>query len=425
VIQLSLWNLLTLVPILLLIEGFFSGSEIALLSADKLTLKRHSKSGETGAVLALELAKHPERILSTTLLMTSLCVIGISALFEIYFLVKFPEQSSFATVLITSPLVVLVGELIPKTIYQRYSTKIAPWVAHPIHFAFWLFYPITRLLALYTTRLSRVVIPIEELLAGRRRTTRDELRSLLYYPKNESEIKTSEKRIIRRIFDFKDTEAKHALIPLVRVDAIEESSTVHDALERFEKHRHSRMPVYSDRIDNIVGVLEARDLLAASNLNESIRLYITPANYVSETQGLEDLIRDMGREDNEMVVVVDEHGGAVGILTFEDIVEEIVGEINDEYDRDSHSYKTISDTTWSIQARMEIQQINEVLKLAIPEGNYETLSGFLLQQFGRIPELRDELFFDTPSGSFKFTIQKATPKHIETVLIQRLSVRTE
>lgn len=420
-ITLSVVQLILIIVVLISIEGFFSGSEIALLSSDKLVLRRHAKHGTKAAALALELAKHPEKVLSTTLFINSLCIIGLSTIVELYMLEKAPAHSEFYAILLTSPLIVLFGELLPKTFYQRNANFLAPWVAYPIQITYWLFYPFTRILSLYTTRLSRIVIPIEELLSGRRRTTRDEIRSLLSFPKDESEIKTSEKKIIRRIFDFKDSEAKHALIPLVRVDAIDDGATVQNALEKFEKHRHSRMPVYSTRIDNIVGVLEASDLLAASDLQESIRLYITPANYVAETQSLEDLVQEMRSEDNEMVVVVDEHGGAVGILTFEDIVEEIVGEISDEYDRESLSYKEISETSWSVQARTEIQQLNESLKLDLPEGNYETLSGFLLQQFGRIPETRDELFFDTPSGSFKFTIQKATERHIETVLIQRLS----
>ena len=134
---------------------------------------------------------------------------------------------------------------------------------------------------------------------------------------------------------------------------------------------------------------------------------------------------EMRRDDIEMVVVVDEHGGAVGILTFEDIVEEIVGEINDEYDTESLPYKELSDSSWLVQARMEIQAINDQLRVALPEGEYETFSGFLLQQFGRIPTNRDELFFDTPTGSYKFTIRKATQRHIEIVLIERLGVREE
>jgi putative hemolysin len=422
---LKLSTLFFLIPPLILIEGFFSGAEIALFSADKLTLKKMAKQGSSGGKLALELINYPGRILSTTLLMTDLCIIFISALVTLYFLRTQQDHSNLLAIAVTFPLVVIFGELIPKTIYQRHATTLAPWVAPPVYWAYWIFYPFTRVIASYTNRLSRMVGPIEELIVGKRRTTREELQSLLSYGKRESEIKASEKRMIKRIFDFKDTEAKHALIPLVRVEAIDESATIQTALERYQAHRHSRMPVFSGRIDNIIGTLEASDLLGANDLKQSIRIYISRAHYVAETQSLEDLMHEMRRDDTEMVVVVDEHGGAVGVLTFEDIVEEIVGEINDEYDSESLPYKELSETSWLVQARMEIQAINDQLKIALPEGEYETLSGFLLQQFGRIPTQRDELFFDTPNGPYKFTIRKATLRHIEIVLIERLGIRDE
>ncbi len=420
-VQLSLGHLAAFVPPLLLLEGFYSGAEIALLSADKLQLKKQARQNSFGAQLALDLANHPERVLSTTLLMTSLCVVGISSLVALYFIGLGGNHSELLSVLATSPLVVVFGELIPKTLYQRHSTRVARWVSYPLAWTYLAFFPLTRMLASYTARVSRMVGPIEELLTGKRRTTRDDLRQLLSYTRRESEITSSERQMLKRIFDFKDTEAKHALIPLVRVEAIDEESTVREALERFDTHRHSRMPVYSGRIDNIVGVIECLDLFAAPDLNQPIKNYVSTAHYVAETQALADLLAEMSQEDNEMTVVVDEHGGAVGILTFEDIVEEITGEISDEFDTDSLPYKELRERSWAVQARMEIAQINEFLKIALPHGDYETLSGFLLQQFGRIPAVRDELFFNTSAGSFKFTIQKATQRHIETVLVEKLA----
>ena len=417
---LSWSDLSLLLPPLLLVEGFFSGSEIALLSSDRIHLRRQARHGSRGAQIAIELADHPERILSTTLLITSLCVVGISSLSSLFFLEQSPNHSELYTVLLTSPLVVIFGELIPKTLYQRYSTFLAPWVAIVIHWTYWIFYPFTRFLSSYTAKLTRIVGPIEELLTGKRHTTREELETLLDYDQKESELKLTERQMIRSILEFRESEAKHALIPLVRVDAIEDVATVREALELFEKHRHSRMPIYSERIDNIVGVLEAADLFMATDLDQPIRHYLSTAHYVAESQSLNSLLLEMHQDDNEMVIIVDEHGGAVGILTFEDIVEEIVGEISDEYDTDSLPFKSIHDNAWIIQAKMEIEQINERLNLELPQGEYETLSGFLLQQFGRIPEVRDELFFNTPAGQLKFTIRKATKRHIEIVLIERL-----
>ena len=423
---LNMASVATIIPPLLLIESFFAGAEISLMSVDRLTLKRQAKQGMFGAELALGLVTRPESILSTTLLMTNLCMIGISCVISLYFAQIFGTngKAELIAVLTTSPLIVILGELLPKTIFQRHANSIARWVAYPVSIAFWVFFPLTRVLSSYTTRLSRLVGPIEEMLTGRRRTTREEIRALLAYTRSETEIKSAEKRMIKRIFDFKDSEAKHALIPLVRVEAIEEASTVKQALERFEAHRHSRMPVYSGRIDNITGVLEVTDLLGANDFNQSIRHYLTSAHYVSETQSLDDLLQEMRTEDCEMVVVVDEHGGAVGVLTFEDIVEEIVGEIADEYDHESLPYKEVAPESWLVQARMEIQAINDLLKLDVPQGEYETLSGFLLQQFGRIPQVRDELYFDTSAGTLKFVIRKATSRHIETVLVERIAPKS-
>ncbi|MEK6706652.1 MAG: hemolysin family protein [Bdellovibrionota bacterium] len=413
--SLSYQTLLMIVPLLLLIEGFFSGSEIALLSADKLMLRKLARQGNKGARNALDLTKHPERILSTTLLMTSICVISISVLIALYFINKSSGHADLLAVVVTSPVVVIFGELLPKTLYQRHSTKIAPLVAQIVNWTYWAFFPVTILLSSYTVRLAKVIGPIEELLAGKHRTTREELRSLLSYSKRESEIKSSEKKILKRIFDFKDSEAKHALIPLVRVEAIEELTTVREALEKFDRHRHARMPVYSKRVDNIIGVLESADLMIVTDIEQPVRAFISPARYVAETQALDDLLQEMHKEDNEMVVVVDEYGGAVGILTFEDIVEEIVGEISDEFDSDTTLFKTISNSSWLVQARMEVQQVNENLRVDLPSGDYETIGGFLLQQFGRIPEQGDELFFNTPVGLLKFTVKKATERQVEAI----------
>ncbi|MBI3535666.1 MAG: HlyC/CorC family transporter [Deltaproteobacteria bacterium] len=410
--------LLVALPLLLL-EGFFTGSEIALLSSDKLRLKTLARKGSRGAEKAFQLSKNPEKIFATTLLVTSLSIAGISAIVTLFCMIEFNIASDFFAILFTSPIIIVFGELIPKIFYRKYADQLAPWVAYPIHWTYFFFYPITRFLSSYSAGLSRAISPLGDLLIGKKRTTRDELRSLLSVEKKETEITPSEKKMIKRILDFKDTEAKHALIPLVNVEAIEVSSTAREALLRFKKHRHSRMPVYEHRIDNIIGVLEYSDLLTAHALEQTIRNYITHAYYVAETQALHDLLLEMHKEDNEMVIVVDEYGGAIGIIALEDIVEEIVGEITDEYDTQTLLFKELSPKSWFILAKMEIQKINEKMHLNIPEGNYETLGGFLLQQFGRIPEVGDELFFETPLGLLKFTIKKASERQIETVQIER------
>ena len=403
---------------LLIIEGIFSGSEIALLSADTLALKTQIRRGSRRAKLAFDLARRPEKVLSTTLVVTTICVIGISVLVTLHLRTAGYQNPDLLAVLITSPMIVIFWELIPKTIYQHYCTRLAPWVAYPVMLVYWLFYPITRLISSYTTRLSRIVGPIEEQMTGRQRTTRESLRAVLSAGREETGLKSSEKKMIRRILDFSDTEARKALIPLLQVDAIPDAASVREALEIFQSHRHSRMPVFKDRVDNIVGVLEAMDLVRVENLELPIRNFVTTPQYVPETQGLRWVLEAMNQEDNQMAIVVDEYGGAVGILTFEDVIEEIVGEIQDEYDSDSDSglHLELAPGKWLIQSKMDVSAINELLKIDIPTGNYETLSGFLLQQFGRIPEARDELLY----RNLRFTIKKADDRKIESAIIERV-----
>ena len=404
----------------LLIQACFSGSEMAILAADRLGLQKAAKKGDRGSVFALRLKDASESIFSTTLLATSCCVVFTTA--SVHTMVRNLGwgNDELWSILISSPLIVVGAELIPKSLFHRHAQILAPWAARLITWAYYGLYPITRFLSLYTRTLSSWIRPLENVLAGRRHSKREELRALLTVGKKETELKNSERKIIRRILDFKDAEAQHALIPLVRVDAIDESATLLQALTEFQRHRHSRMPVYSGRVDNITGILRFSDLIRLTHLEGSIRPHTTIAHYVSETQSLEDVLQEMVQTKREMVVVVDEYGGAVGILTLEDIIEEIVGEIQDEYDSERSPYQILGPSRWLIQARMEIQSLNETLPLEMPEGDYETLGGFLLQQFGRIPSSGDELIVTTTAGEIRFTVRHASQRNIETVLVEKI-----
>lgn len=402
-----------------LVQACFSGSEMAILAADRLQLQKQSRRHSRGSALALKLKTSSESIFSTTLLATCLCVVFTTASVHHWVREMGWEHDEFWSIAIASPLIVLGAELFPKSFFHRHALALAPWAALLITGTYYSLYPVTRFLSLYTKTLSGWIKPLEHALGGRKHSKREELRALLAAGKRETEIKNSERKMIRRILDFKDAEAQHALIPLVRVDAIDESATLIQALTEFQRHRHSRMPVYSGRVDNITGILRFSDLMRLTHLEGSIRPHTTAAHYVSENQLLEDVLQEMIQTKREMVIVVDEYGGAVGILTLEDIIEEIVGEIQDEYDTERSPYQILGPQRWLIQARMEIQALNETLSLEIPEGDYETLGGFLLQQFGRIPSPGDEMLTRTPAGEWRFTVRHASQRNIETVLVEK------
>lgn len=401
--------LITLIFIALAMEGFFSGSEMALISADRLALHKLARAGNKGARLAIKLISRPERILATTLVGTQLCVAFEAIAATLYIYQQWGHQYDWYSVLVLSPVVLIFGEILPKTIFQRYAERFAPKVARSIVIADWAFAPITWILGRYTDWLSKKIRPIEEAITGRPNPThREELRYLLTYGQKELGLKSSERRMIRRILDFSRAEAKNVLIPLVNVDMIEDTLTVGDALQAFTSYGHSRLPVYHERVDNVVGVLHVFDLFSELDMSKPVTKIMQPACYAPETQQLETLLFTLQKRGIQMTIVVDEYGGAIGVLTLEDILEEIVGDIKDEYDHDSSLYRQIQDKEYLIQSQMEISAFNEIFKATIPRADYETLSGFLLQQFNRIPEEGDELYY----GDLKFVIRKASSRRI-------------
>ena len=423
----ELFDFIILVIIFLIIEGLFAGTEIALFSADKIKLKKMSQKNVWGAKTALQLLKSPNRILSTTLLMTALCTISASSLIVILFEVHYSSipYSTVLSVMVSSSLIIIFAEILPKTFFQKNADFFAARFSFVIRLFYFVFYPITYLLNTLTSKISSFFDPILSFSSQKKETTREELRALLKYGRRDTEIHSDEKKMIRRIFDFKETETQHALIPLINIDGIEASSSIKEALLQFKEHRHSRMPVYSERIDNIIGTVKFSDLLKASDLEQPLTPYIKKAHYAPETQTLEDLLNDMHEEKYELCTVVDEYGGAVGILTLEDVIEEIVGEIEDEHDTNRTKIKQIDEKCWWIQARISINQINETLNLNLPDGDYETIGGFLLQQFGRIPEARSELFFETSSGTLKFIVKHANERSIEAITIELVTPTDE
>jgi CBS domain containing-hemolysin-like protein len=402
---------------MLSLEAFFSGSEMALIAADRLALKRSATAGSTGAKLALKLLQSPESLLTTLLIGTNICVITLGAAMTIHVQRYYGTETSIAAVGVLTPMVLIFGELLPKTIFQRFSTSIAPIISYPVWAAKITFYPFSLVLSKYGSWLSKALRPVDELLTGKHRSSRrDVLNYLLTGGKRETLIPNFESTLIHRILSFSRAQAKNALIPLVNVDAIEEKTTIKDALDTFSKTRHSRLPVYRDRVDNIIGIVHVFDAFLEKRIERSIGTITKDASYFPETQKVQDILFTMQSEGIQMGVVVDEYGGAVGVLTLEDLIEEIVGDISDEYDSDKQLYKELGENQWLVQARMEVENCNEALKIHLPQGQYETVGGFLLQQFNRIPDEGDELYY----GDLKFVVQSANNRVIQSVRIIRL-----
>ncbi|MBD3224801.1 MAG: CBS domain-containing protein [Caldithrix sp.] len=234
-------------------------------------------------------------------------------------------------------------------------------------------------------------------------------------------MKKEERRMIHSIFEMSDTMAREIMVPRTDMVCIEKSASLNDVLDTVKQKLHSRIPIYSETIDNIIGLLYLKDLLPFVNKPTSSsfnleKLLHTPY-YVPEQKKINELLREYQEEKTHMAIVVDEYGGTSGIVTLEDVIEEIVGEIQDEYDRELPLWEKINENTFLVSASMLIDEINDQLNLDIPaEEGVDTLAGFLLGQFGSVPRLKEKLAYN----GYEFIIEKATKKRIQQVRILKL-----
>ncbi len=373
---------LVIILLCLLAEAFFSGSEIAVVAADKIRLRHLARKGSGAAQLISKSLKRPERLLSTTLVGTNLSVVTSTTIATSLFVKEFGENGVLYTPLIMTPFLLILGEVIPKNLFQQRADSISLRIIRPLWLFYYLLYPIIHLLSRFIGSLSRAIGGSGEKIPF---VTKEEIKSTLKIKGKGSDLKASEKTMIHRIFSFSETTVKEVMIPLIEVLAIEEDATVAEAIEKIAQRGYSRLPVFRSRIDEIVGILNSFDLLGATQREKSIQPFIRETLFVPETKAADELLFQLQREGKSMAIVVDEYGGAVGVVTIEDILEEIVGEIEDEHDDEAWLYRELGEGRYVFKARMEIDQINEKLPFKLPEGEYETLAGFIITHLGRIP----------------------------------------
>jgi len=284
--------------------------------------------------------------------------------------------------------------------------KIVP----AIYVISYLLFPVVWIMSKATELVLRILGQEGE---ARPFVTREELQLLLQTETGPTDMKPHEKTMIRRIFRFADTRVKEVMIPLVDVVALESTSTVGEAIASVRQENYSRYPVFEERIDNITGVVHSFDLLLASERGQTIQPYIRPISFFPETKPIDELLLELQRKQEALAVVVDEYGGAVGIVTVEDILEEVVGEIDDEYDTAPPLFRRVGPKAFLVNARMEIDHINEILKLGVPKGDYETLGGFVLNRLGRVPLAGESFRY----RKMLFEVKKANERAVQEVLI--------
>ncbi|MGH7781448.1 MAG: hemolysin family protein [Candidatus Binataceae bacterium] len=378
------------------VQAFFAASEIAVVSADEVKVRAESERGETRShALGALLAKR-DRLLALTLTSNNLATVLAAVMLTAFLHRLYPGYSYWAP-FILAPITLIFGESLPKLLALGNPLGFARFASRPLRILAVILAPVL----VAETLLSRAMRRVAGVAPGTESVfmTREDLARLLHRRAPDSSVQDqhdailpSERQMISRIFRFSRADARKAMVPLVRVDAVPDVVTLADAIETVRRVGFSRLPVFRERITDIVGVIHVFDLLQAPDLSRSVSEVMRPVSYFPESMPLDEVLVALQRTGENLAVIVDEYGGAAGIITVEDLLEEVVGEIDDERDRAEEIARVINRTTLTVAARAPIAELNERFGLRLPEGDeYATIGGLVLERLGHIPQPGEQL----------------------------------
>ncbi|MBN2383990.1 HlyC/CorC family transporter [bacterium] len=398
----------------LLLSAFFSGVETGFIRIDPIKVN-YLKDHPTHAMQQFtRLLEEKNKILSTMLIGNNLSLIIASTCITSFLLniVHIHEQESIIATLIVTPVLLLFGEIIPKSFFLHNPIRKVNLLLPLILFFRSLFSPCVWLINFYTRWL------INHLLPKRFRTSEsvsvEDLHHILKQLRLDSDTTQKEKMYIARVLRFHKTQAKEIMKPLIDVIALEHNATIRQAIELMSSSGYSRLPVYTDSIDSITGIIHAKDLLntcAHEQINRPLPLdIIKEVVYVPETKRISEILAEFQKFRHELFVVIDEYGASVGVVSLEDVLEEIFGEIYDEYDDDNEEYLfPLGKNTFIVSGRLDVDVFNDRFSCNLPKHNYETLAGFILYLAGRIPFQGETFHFH----NLAFTVLKANQMKID------------
>ncbi len=395
----------------LLVTAFLSAAEMAFLGANRIRLRHLAEGGHRVAGRYLEAFSSPERVLAAAKMGVPAAHIVAASVATWALLPYFGAAAALVVTLGLTPIMLILGEVIPKAMAQQWATGLILRLFRPLIWS-------ARVLGPLTWAASKIVEGVLT-LAGRRRepirhfVSREELKLVLQMEPEEADVTTQEAEMIDKIFSLGETTVREVMVPLVDVAALPESATTDEAIALIRTRGFSRIPVFRDRVLNMVGVVTAMDLLRRGATTRLVKDLMRPATYVPETKRVDNLLREMQKSRIQQAVVVDEYGGAGGIVTLEDILEEIVGEIQDEHDRPPATIERLPDGAYRVAGRVGIQEINEALEWDLPAGEYETVAGMALATLHRMPRMGEEF----KVGRYHVTVLDADERRVVAVKI--------
>ena len=406
--------ILLLMVVLLLMKGFFSGSEIALVNADKVKLNARARQGDKGARTVLDLFSNPEVLLGTTLTGTNIANVALTTIGTLLFIKLFGKAGDFYAFLVLTPIMLILGEIVPKSVFQQKSDQIAPIVVYPLKVFSFLFYPVIFV-------FSRIARLVARLLGGGKVEqnvfmTREQIRAVVEMAERTSSVDAFDRGRIRRVIRFGETTVGEAMIPIAEVTAINHRRDTASAIALVRRHGFNRLPVYEGNASNIIGIvtLTTWDLLDRTLSSKPLKELIKPAYYVAQFETIDQLMPILRQREDRMAVVVDEFGSAIGIITMEDIVEEVVGDIDVGYDfeeylpRRRRTVEILDDETYVMDSRTPISEVNDLLGLHLPSTESHTIGGLVIARLRRIPKVGESVI----ENGFRFTVLEATDRAV-------------
>lgn len=406
--------LLLLMVGLLLVEGFFTGSEIALVNADRIRLHARATQGDKGAKLLLHMLRRPEQLLSTTLIGTNIAVVSLTTIGTLLAIRWFGDIGELVAVVVLTPLMLTFGEVVPKSIYQQNADRLAPRVIHVLRVCRWALFPIVLAFA----GVARLAARIAGSPASRHGLfiSRQQLRSVVEMAGRGADVGLFDQTRITRAIRFAETTVGEAMVPLAEMVALDVRRDTAAAYRLVQAHGFNRVPVYEGNVGNVVGILTLTvwNLMEGEPPDRPLAELMRPPLYVSAVQPVDQLLPRLRERDDHMAIVVDEFGSAVGMITIEDIFEEVVGDFNVGYDFDEyrprrkHHVKQVAEDTWEMDARVTVSEINELLQLDLPSTEFHTVGGFVESRLRRIPEVNDSV---TQSG-WRFVVTERSDRAI-------------
>lgn len=403
---------LIILAILILLSALFSSAETSLTTSNKLKIQSLADQGSKRARILLKISEDSGKMLSAILIGNNLVNNAATALTTSLIIQLFGNSAvGIATGVITL-LILIFGEISPKTLATIHSEKMALLYAPLIHFLMKIFTPVIFIV----NKLSMGVLFLLRVNPDQKvnTMTEHELRTIVDVSHEDGVIESEEKEMIYNVFDLGDAKAKEVMVPRVHVAFADVNSTYNELIDIFKEYKFTRLPVYEDTTDNVIGTINMKDLLLFEDkANFQVRNILREAYFTYEYKNISELLVEMRDAKFNIAIVLDEYGETAGIITLEDILEEIVGEIRDEYDEaEEELIQKVNDQEYIVEGSMNLDDLNDNLGTELESEDYDSLGGFIIEHLDRLPEVGDHI---TTEDQIRLVVEKLDKNRIETV----------